>query len=176
MTWSLAVVTGPGRPQLLAGCEDGVFESTDGGDHWTPVALPTSPEIWRVAVAIAPSDVSVAYVWAAYAEGSDSGPHAVHRLYKRVQGKWTRQQEFVAIKLRAGHNWVLAVSPTQPNRVYCGAIHLWRGDLGADEPLDAAELRQREVPHSSRLPRARFRSAQLRHRVCRVRRRPVPLA
>jgi hypothetical protein len=28
---------------------------------------------------------------------------------------------------------VLAVSPTQPNRVYCGAIHLWRGDLGAGE-------------------------------------------
>ena len=132
VTWSLAVVSGPGRPQLLAGCEDGVFESTDGGDHWTPVALPTSAEMWRVAVAIAPSDVSVAYVWAAYAEGSDSGPHAVHRLHKRVQGKWTRQQEFVAIKLRAGHNWALAVSPTQPNRVYCGAIHLWRGDLGAE--------------------------------------------
>ncbi len=94
-----------------------MFESTDGGDHWTPVALPTSAEMWRVAVTIAPSDVSVAYVWAAYAEGSDSGPHAVHRLYKRAQGKWTRQQEFDAIKLRAGHNWVLAVSPTQPNRV-----------------------------------------------------------
>ena len=35
------------------------------------------------------------------------------------------------MKLRAGHNWALAVSPTQPNRVYCGAIQLWRGDLGA---------------------------------------------
>jgi hypothetical protein len=131
-TWSLAVVAGHGRGQLLAGCEDGVFESTDGGVHWIKIDLGTTADIWRVAVAIAASDVSVAYAWAAYKEGSESGPNAVHRLYKRVGGHWTRQQEFTYPKLRADHNWVLAVSPTQPSRVYCGAIHLWRGDIGAE--------------------------------------------
>ena len=130
-TWSLAVTAGPGRPQLLAGCEDGVFESTDGGVHWTQVDLPIAPPFWRVAVAIAPSDVSVAYVWAAYKKDSD-GSDGFHRLCKRVRGTWTRQQEFTYPKLRANHNWVLAVSPTQPNRIYCGAIHLWRGDIGAE--------------------------------------------
>ncbi len=130
-TWSLTVVAGPGRPQLLAGCEDGVFESTDGGAHWTQVDLPIAPPFWRVAVAIAPSDVSVAYVWAAYKKDSD-GSDGFHRLCKRVRGTWTRQQEFTYPKLRAGHNWVLAVSPTQPGRIYCGAIHLWRGDIGAE--------------------------------------------
>ena len=130
-TWSLAVASGPGRPQVLAGCEDGVFESTDLGVHWTQVHLPFAAEILRVAVAISPSDPSVAYAWAAYAEASDSGP-AVHRLFKREHGQWTRRQEFNYPKLRADHNWVLAVSPTQPGRVYCGAIHLWRGEIGAE--------------------------------------------
>jgi len=130
-TWSLAVTAGPGRPQLLAGCEDGVFESTDGGVDWTQVELPIEPPFWRVAVAIAPSDVSVAYVWAAYKKDSE-GSDGFHRLCKRVRGTWTRQQEFTYPKLRANHNWVLAVSPTQPNRVYCGAIHLWRGDIGVE--------------------------------------------
>ena len=130
-TWSLAVASGAGRPQLLAGCEDGVFESNDLGVHWTQIHLPFAAEILRVAVAISPSDASVAYAWAAYAEATDSAP-AVHRLFKREHGQWTRRQEFNYPKLRAVHNWVLAVSPTQPNRVYCGAIHLWRGDIGAE--------------------------------------------
>ena len=134
VTWSLAVVSGQGRGQLMAACEDGLFESHDGGDHWAKVVLPAAPDIWRMAVAISPSDPSIAYVWAAYAEGfkNSSGQwvNADHRLYKRVGGTWTRQQEFVAPKLRAGHNWALAVSPTQPGRIYCGAIHLWRGDIG----------------------------------------------
>ena len=131
VTWSLAVASGAGRPQLLAGCEDGVFESDDGGDTWHLVNLPAAPPILRVAVSIARSDVSVAYAWAAYTNGSSSSPKADHRLYKRAHGKWTRQEEFDTQKLRSYHNWVLAVSPTQPNRVYCGAIQLWRGDLGA---------------------------------------------
>ncbi|MEO7274634.1 MAG: hypothetical protein ABIX28_01880 [Vicinamibacterales bacterium] len=135
VTWSLAVVSGQGRGQLMAACQDGLFESDDGGDHWAKVALPTADDIWRMAVAISPSDQTIAYVWAAYTEGfkNSSGQwvNADHRLYQRVGGIWTRQQEFVAPKLRAGHNWALAVSLTQPGRIYCGAIHLWRGDIGA---------------------------------------------
>src|SRR5262249_41554961 len=131
VTWSLAVAAGPGRPQVLAGCADGVFESNDLGENWTEIDLPGAPDIdiWRVAVAIAPSDASVAYAWAGYTEGWQGDTdwvNAIHRMYKRVRGKWSRRREFVSPKLRASHNWVLAVSPTQPNRVYCGHIQLFR--------------------------------------------------
>lgn len=138
LTWSVAVAAGPGRPQVLAGCSDGVFESDDLGENWTEIDLPGAPNIdlWRVAVAIAPSDASVAYAWAAYAEGKkgeNGWVNGVHRVYKRERGKWSRRTEFVSPKLRADHNWVLAVSPTQPSRVYCGHIQLFRGDLGATD-------------------------------------------
>ena len=72
---------------------------------------------------------------------------------------------------RAGHNWVLAVSPTRPERIYCGAINLWRGDIDNTNHWKPLTYVDEKLPHSSRLPRPRFRSAGLGHRLCRLRRR-----
>ena len=169
-TWSLAVASGPGRPQVLAGCEDGVFESTDLGVHWTQVHLPFAAEILRVAVAISPSDPSVAYAWAAYAEASDRRPRGAPALQARarpVDASAGVQLPEVAGGPQLGARRV--ADAAGPRLLRCHPPLAWRDRRR--EQMDAADVRRRDVPHSSRFPRARVRPPQLRHRLRRLRRR-----
>jgi hypothetical protein len=118
-TWSIA----RRGNELLAACADGLFRSTNNGNTWNAVALPGSPGTFqRLAVAIAPSDATIAYAW------GSSGSTGF--LWRRAGGTWT------AIGLPPGasfnqawYDWFVAVAPDQANQVYCGAIDIHRGTL-----------------------------------------------
>lgn len=107
--------------QVLAAFSDGVRLSTDGGTTWTAQTLPGAPASWsRIAVAYAPSDGSVAYVWAA------SGATAY--LWSRAATTWTQLTVPTgASTAQAWYDWFLAVSPDNPAEVYLSEITLWRG-------------------------------------------------
>ena len=76
-TWSIA----RRGNQVLAACADGLFRSTN-GNAWTAVALPGAPGTFqRLAVAIAPSNATIAYAW------GSSG--ATGFLWRRAGGTWT---------------------------------------------------------------------------------------
>jgi hypothetical protein len=119
-TWNAVFGTG----EILAACSDGVFRSTDGGTTWAPVALPGAPASYsRIAVAIAPSNPSVAYAWAA------SGSTAY--LWRRAGGTWTAASSLPAgvSTGQAWYDWYCAVAPDRDYEVYLGAIEAYRGDL-----------------------------------------------
>jgi len=119
-TWSVAFGSG----EILAACSDGVFRSADGGTTWAAVALPGAPGSFdRLAVAIAPSNPSVAYAWGA--NGS-----AAH-LWRRAGGTWTAASSLPAglSTGQAWYDWYCAAAPDRDNEVYLGAIEAYRGDL-----------------------------------------------
>ncbi|MFF8836959.1 WD40/YVTN/BNR-like repeat-containing protein [Streptomyces sp. NPDC015130] len=120
-TWSVAVA--PSGAEAFAACRDGLFRSTDGGTTWNAVTLPgTPPATWsRLAVAIAPSDPTVAYVF-----GAGASPY----LARRAAGTWTAIGAPTGVSiLQAWYDWFLAVSPDNAGQIYCGAISAHRGDL-----------------------------------------------
>lgn len=119
-TWNAVFGTG----EILAACSDGFFRSTDGGTTWAAVALPGAPASYsRIAVAIAPSNPSVAYAWAA------SGSAAY--LWRRAGGTWTAASSLPAgvSTGQAWYDWYCAVAPDRDFEVYLGAIEAYRGDL-----------------------------------------------
>lgn len=126
-TWSISMAPGAGaRAEILAACSDGLFRSTDGGTTWTAVALPGAPRAYtRLAVAIAPSNPSVAYAWGAGPENPPT-PH----LWRRAGGSWTAQGAPPGVATgQAWYDWFVAVAPDSANQVFCGAISVHRGTL-----------------------------------------------
>ncbi|MER6784304.1 hypothetical protein ABT330_06630 [Streptomyces sp. NPDC000658] len=120
-TWSVAV---SGSGEALAACQDGLFRSTDGGATWNTVALPgAATSFRRFAVAIAPSDPTVAYGWATDAAGTA-------KLWRRAGGAWTALTPPPSVDVgQAWYDWFLAVAPDRADQVYLGAIDAYRGDL-----------------------------------------------
>jgi hypothetical protein len=120
--WSVSVGRGTTN-EWLAACADGLFRSTNGGSTWTAVALPSAPGSWnRLAVAIAPSNVGVAYAWGA------SGGTAY--LFRRAGGTWSAVAAPPGSSVgQAWYDWFLGVSPDRDSQIYCGAIDVHRGDL-----------------------------------------------
>lgn len=123
-TWTLSIPpAGGSTAEILAACRDGLWQSTDGGTTWNVVALPISPGNFdRLAVDIAPSNPSVAYVWGA------SGGTAY--LWRRSGGTWTAVGTPPSVNAgQAWYDWFVAVAPDRDTQVYCGAIEAHRGDL-----------------------------------------------
>jgi len=123
-TWSISISpTGGAAAEILAACSDGLFRSTDGGNTWANVALPGGPSGFdRVAVSIARSNPSVAYVWGA--RGS-----TVY-FYRRTGGTWTAQPIPPGSGTgQAWYDWYAAAAPDLDTQVYCGGIESYRGDL-----------------------------------------------
>jgi hypothetical protein len=121
-TWSISMPRASGA-EFLAACSDGVWRSTDGGTTWNAVGLPGSPGSFdRLAVAIAPSNATVAYAWGA------RGTTAY--LWRRAGGAWTSvAPPPAASTTQAWYDWFVAVPPDRDNQVYCGDIEVHRGDL-----------------------------------------------
>ena len=114
--------------ELLAGCQDGVFRSTNGGASWTSVRLPGRPagELQRIEVCHAPSNGNVAYVFAANDE--------VGRLWRRSSagGAFARQTLPRNLDVsQAWYDWCAAVVPDDPDTILIGAIEMYRGSVGA---------------------------------------------
>jgi hypothetical protein len=123
-SWSLSIAPGGGgSAEMLAGCSDGLYRSTNGGTSWTAVGPPGAPGAFdRLAVAIAPSNPSVAYAWGA------SGGTAY--LWRRAGGTWTVVGPPTGVSVgQAWYDWFVAAAPDRDTQVYCGAIEAHRGDL-----------------------------------------------
>jgi hypothetical protein len=139
--WSVAIAPGPvATAEMLAGTAAGIFRSADGGATWTAVAITGAPATFiRLAVAIAPSNPSVAYAFGAGAPmiripGDPDPTHLMPTPYL-----WRRTAAggaFTAIATPPGlittqslYDWFLAASPDRDNQVYVGAIDCYRADL-----------------------------------------------
>jgi hypothetical protein len=120
-TWSISARGN----EILAGCADGLFRSTNNGNTWNAVALPGAPGTFqRLAVAIAPSDSTIAYAW------GSSGSAGF--LWRRAGGTWATVGLPPGVNVgQAWYDWYVAVAPDQANQVYCGAIDIHRGTLSA---------------------------------------------
>ena len=122
--WDLSVVRSGTHVEVLAACVDGLYLSADGGTTFSKVTLPGAPATWsRLAVSHATSQVAVAHAWGA------SGSTAY--LYRRSgrAGAWTAQTVPANDTGQAWYDWFCATAPDTPDRVYLGAIHVYRGEL-----------------------------------------------
>lgn len=129
-TWKISL----GTREILAGCRDGLFRSTNSGTGWTAVALPGAPTSFdRLAVAVAPSDTSVAYAFgtgAPYLPQPDGSTIPTGYLWRRASGTWTAVATPPGLSTnQSWYDWYLAVAPDNDRQVYCGAIEIHRGDL-----------------------------------------------
>jgi len=139
LTWDLSIgpgaVPGNGAIELLAACVDGLRRSKDGGTSWRRVPLrgPRSfaNSIGRMAVAHAPSDTGVAYVFAAKDD-------SVWLLRRDVAGGRFSPVELPSLDppgsdspgygiSQSWYDWCIAVAPEDPDTVYLGAIDVFRG-------------------------------------------------
>ena len=109
------------------GVNDGIYKSTDGGDHWARLqghGLP-SGVTGRIAVAFAPSNPRRVYALIESAQGSlwrsdDSG--ATWKMINASHGINQRPFYFTS----------LAVDPKDDNRVYFMSVQMWQStDAGA---------------------------------------------
>jgi photosystem II stability/assembly factor-like uncharacterized protein len=145
-TWSVSMAPGGGpTAEVLAGCSDGLFRSTDGGATWSAVTLPSGQTSYRrLVTAIAPSDPTIAYVWASgppYVldprDPTGKAKTSTSYLWRRAAGTWTLEAQRAA---GAGdppgcetgqdwYDWFLAVAPDNPAQVYVASFEVHRGDL-----------------------------------------------
>ena len=136
LTWDLSL-GGPAGAfvELLAASKDGLLRSRDAGARWQRLRLPGGPTSFadpygRMAVAHAPSDPGVAYVFAA-----DGGAAWLWRR-DRAGGDFSRVQlpsldppgsgstgNGIA---QAWYDWCLSVAPDDPSTVFVGAIDVFR--------------------------------------------------
>jgi hypothetical protein len=123
--WDISVHPNGGTIELLASFQDGLFVSTNAGNTFTAVTLPSTPRsAWtRLAVDRVTVVPDVAYVF-----GAAGG--AAH-LWRRSGTTWTKITS-VPSSLninQAWYDWYVAATPDNKNQVYIGAIDTLRGDL-----------------------------------------------
>jgi hypothetical protein len=125
-TWSLSISSGAAG-QVLAACSDGIWRSNDHGSSFASVAIPGAPGGFnRLAVAIAPSDPTIAYAWGAGPPNTSSGPTPY--LWRRSGRTWSAQTVPPSVATgQSWYDWFLAVSPDNADQIYCGAISAYRG-------------------------------------------------
>jgi photosystem II stability/assembly factor-like uncharacterized protein len=114
---------------------DGVYKSTDGGETWTHMGLPTSERISRILVN--PRNGNIVYVCAPGALWSDSPDRG---LYKTTDGGRTWSQVLKGVNLSTGCSSV-AMDPSNPDHLLAGMWDFRRkpyefrsGGDGPDKP------------------------------------------
>jgi photosystem II stability/assembly factor-like uncharacterized protein len=150
LTWSVSIhPQAPSNPvlgrEVLAGCQDGLFRSKNGGKTWVAVALPGLPsgsEPSRLVACHAPSNGSIAYVFAAGPTNvidpvalleSDEDPPAKMprpRLWRRAtfDGAFTTITPPQDLQTgQAWYDWFAAVAPNNEDMLYVGGINAHRG-------------------------------------------------
>jgi photosystem II stability/assembly factor-like uncharacterized protein len=112
---------GPQGRRYVGGTGTAIYRSTNGGSTWSALAgvgLPgPAANLGRPAVAIAPSDTSVAYV--SYADD----PGVFHGLYRSTNagGSWARVDDGTLSDVFSNFGWYfgrLYVHPTRPATAY----------------------------------------------------------
>lgn len=133
MCWDISVHPKGGSVELMVAFSDGLFLSSDAGDSFKVVKLPSTPSgTWtRLAVDCAKMKPDVAYVFGAVG--------TVPYLARRSGGTWTKINSLPPVAEndpwtgQAEYDWYVAVPPDNPRRVYLGAIDTLRGDLSGSK-------------------------------------------
>jgi photosystem II stability/assembly factor-like uncharacterized protein len=123
---------GPQGRRFMGGVHTGIYRTTDAGETWQKLAggLPgPSPTLGRPAVAIAPSDPTIAY--AAFAD--DPGNYA--GTYKSTDSgvTWTRTSDATMSGLYSNYGWYFGkvfVSPFNANNVYVFGVYMGKSANG----------------------------------------------
>jgi len=115
------------REDLSSG--NGVFKSSDAGTTWTHVGLEDTRQISRIV--IDPQNADVVYVAAL---GHVYGPNEQRGVYKSVDGgmHWTHILN-LGPEIGASD---LAICPGNPQLLFAGAWHTWRGPWTTYAPTD----------------------------------------
>ena len=127
--WDISVHPNGGSVEILAAFADGLFASTNAGNAFSAVTLPSAPAgAWtRLAVDRVTASPDVSYAFGALG----TAPH----LWRRVGAVWTKILTLPAVNPdrpwtgQAQYDWYVAVSPTNPGQVFLGAIDIFRGTL-----------------------------------------------
>jgi photosystem II stability/assembly factor-like uncharacterized protein len=123
--WSISLSpTGGVGAELLATFPDGLFASTDGGETFDAVALPSAPaRLWtRLVVDRVATAPDVTYVFGATDEGTS-------HLWRRAGTTWTKLTPPVLSTSQSWYDWYVAAPPDNVNQVFLGAIDGYRGDF-----------------------------------------------
>jgi photosystem II stability/assembly factor-like uncharacterized protein len=130
-TWDISINSVNPR-EIFAATVVGLISSADGGKTWKVVALPgaaVNSRFTRMEVCHAPSNPAVVYVAAVLND---------NKLFWRraSNGGAFSTEEAPPLKAdsdinQSWYDWCLAVSPTDPNVVFWGAVELYRGTRGA---------------------------------------------
>ena len=153
-TWDLSInpAAGGTSGEVLEATVDGLYRSTNGGKTWAPVSLPGAPtnfrgDVGRMAVAHAPSNGDVAYVFAAL------GTQAW--LWRRTAaGGGFSQVPLPSLDPPDGgepgygvsqswYDWCLAVAPDDPDTIFIGAVEAFRGHRSGSGNWSWTELSSR---------------------------------
>jgi len=135
MCWDISVHPNGGAVEVLAAFGDGLFVSTDAGNSFAPVALPSLPSsAWlRLGVDRVVTSPDVAYVFGA------AGTAAF--LWRRAGTTWKKvtlpavnhdPNHYFSSKLEIGqaqYDWYVAVPPDNTGQVFIGAVDAFRGKL-----------------------------------------------
>ncbi len=127
--WDIAV--NPVDPQeIFLATDRGLVRSANGGSTWSVVTLPGAiGEFERLEVCHAPSNPAVVY-----AAGCVGGANVLWRrasaggAFSTESGPRMEARSDIA---QAWYDWCFAVSPADPNMVFWGAVHLYRGSRSA---------------------------------------------
>ena len=122
--WDISVDPQGGTVELLAAFEDGIFASSNGGNSFTAVTLPSQPAAaWtRLAVDRVAAAPDVAYAFGA------AGNKA--HLWRRSGTTWKKVTVPSTLSVnQAWYDWFVAAPPDNAKRVFIGAIDMLRGDL-----------------------------------------------
>jgi photosystem II stability/assembly factor-like uncharacterized protein len=123
--WSISVHPSGGAVEVLASFVDGLYVSTNAGNSFTQVPLPSLPvSPWaRLAVDRSLAAPDVAYVFGA----ADNAAF----LWRRAGAAWTRITSLPAgLNVnQAWYDWYVMASPMSNSQVFLGAIDGYRGEL-----------------------------------------------
>ena len=122
--WAISVHPKGGSVELLATFADGLFVSTNAGNTFAAVALPSGPTgAWaRLAVDRVTTAPDIAYAFGAAATTA--------YLWRRAGTTWTRIASVPALNInQAWYDWYVAAPPDNKAQVYLGAIDAFRGTL-----------------------------------------------
>jgi hypothetical protein len=119
--WDISVHANGGSVEVLATFASGLFVSTNGGNTFAAVTLPSGPAgSWtRLAVDRVKTTPDIAYVFGA------AGSSAY--LWRRTGTTWKKIALPTLDIGQAWYDWYVAATPNNPNRVYVGAIDTFRG-------------------------------------------------
>lgn len=132
-SWDISVHPNGGTVEMLVAFKDGLFVSTDAGNSFKRVALPSAPSgDWtRLAVDRVRTSPDVAYTFGAVGKA----PY----LWRRTGTTWAKITALPPVDKndpwtnQAEYDWYVAAPPDNKRRVYLGAIDTFRGDLSSSK-------------------------------------------